>query len=580
METERKKLQAAKRRIILAAAGGLTLLAVIVFVFMSRQGQRENEAYKETRVEYGTLTIGVTKNGSVDIGTVTQSFDLDMNALQKVDTGNSNSNSGGSSNGGSAGSGRGGMDSGGGMSGMEGMGAVGGLDMFSQMFGGAGTLTGTGEASSLTVAGVRVSVGQQISKGDILYEIEEESVSKLEQKLQDNVEKAKTDLDAVYADQILSKQTAKHTYENSVAYGDYAETEYNTAVQELNDAAEDSRITLERAQTSLAEYQSRLEDITDSYRDAVQVLENCEYSLNSTALSDTGLYVYYYELTESAQANVDSLKQQKEQLEKNVEQAQQNVETAAKNYNAARRNVAQGQLSAKQTYDLRNLAYHAAQETYDITLAYLAGDAAKQEEIYQETKEKWEEFSSCISGNAVLAQYNGVITGVELAEGDSISTGSALVTLYDMEDVTMSVTVYEEDMTALSLGSSARISFTAYPEDTFTAAVTEISDASTDSRGNVVYTVTVTLEGDVSGLFQGMTGDITFVTGRSEETLYVRKRAVTVENDRSFVKMRDENGNVVKKEIITGFSDGTYIQVVEGLSEGDTVLIESKVSGS
>ena len=36
-------------------------------------------------------------------------------------------------------------------------------------------------------------------------------------------------------------------------------------------------------------------------------------------------------------------------------------------------------------------------------------------------------------------------------------------------------------------------------------------------------------------------------------------------------------GNTVKKEISTGFSDGIYIQVVEGLSEGDIVLIESRV---
>lgn len=36
-------------------------------------------------------------------------------------------------------------------------------------------------------------------------------------------------------------------------------------------------------------------------------------------------------------------------------------------------------------------------------------------------------------------------------------------------------------------------------------------------------------------------------------------------------------GNAVKKEVTAGFTDGTYIQIVEGLSEGDVVLIESKV---
>ena len=563
MKSGMKNIQAGKWRILLAAISCLVISVIAVSVLIGMRGRHESYVYKETQVEYGRLTVGVTKSGSIDIGTVEQTFDLDMSALQRVETGNSESNSN--------------MGTVGGMPEMGGM--EGGLNMFGQTFGG-GSLVGAGGASSLTVARVQVSVGQEVSEGDVLYELAEKSVSELEQKLQANVEKAKTDLDAVYADQVLSRQTAKYAYESSMAYGDYAGTEYDTAVQELEDAVETKRIALERAKDSFEEYQNLLKDISDSYNDAVQALENCQYSLENTSPSEAYLYGYYYELTENAQATADSLKQQKEQLENNVRQAKENVETATQNYNGARRSLEQGKLSAKQTYDLRNLAYDTAQETYDITLGYLDEDAAVQEEIYQETKEKWEEFSSYISQNAVLAKYNGVVTSVALTKGDSIHTGSALITLYDMDNVTMTVSVYEEDMTDIFLGSEANILFTAYPEDPFTAVVTEISEASADSRGNVVYEVTVTVQGDVSGLFQGMTGDITFITRQSEETLYVYKRAVITENGKSYVKVREDNGNIVKREITIGFSDGTYIQVVEGLSEGDVVLIESKVGGS
>ena len=563
MKSGMKNIQAGKWKILLAAISCLVISVIAVSILIGMRGRHESYVYKETQVEYGRLTVGVTKSGSIDIGTVEQTFDLDMSALQRVETGNSESSSN--------------MGTVGGMPAMGGMG--GGLNMLGQTFGG-GSLVGAGEASSLTVARVQVSVGQEVSEGDVLYELAEKSVSELEQKLQANVEKAKTDLDAVYADQVLSRQTAKYAYESSMAYGDYAGTEHDTAVQELEDAVETKRIALERAKDSFEEYQNLLKDISDSYNDAVQALENCQYSLENTSPSEAYLYGYYYELTENAQATADSLKQQKEQLENNVRQAKENVETATQNYNGARRSLEQGKLSAKQTYDLRNLAYDTAQETYDITLGYLDEDAAVQEEIYQETKEKWEEFSSYISQNAVLAKYNGVVTSVALTKGDSIHTGSGLITLYDMDNVTMTVSVYEEDMTDIYLGSEANILFTAYPEDPFTAVVTEISEASADSRGNVVYEVTVTVQGDVSGLFQGMTGDITFITRQSEETLYVYKRAVITENGKSYVKVREDNGNIVKREITIGFSDGTYIQVVEGLSEGDVVLIESKVGGS
>ncbi len=54
-------------------------------------------------------------------------------------------------------------------------------------------------------------------------------------------------------------------------------------------------------------------------------------------------------------------------------------------------------------------------------------------------------------------------------------------------------------------------------------------------------------------------------------------RAIIREGVTSYVKVRDESGAVKRQEVVTGFSDGVCVEIVEGLSEGDTVLIESKV---
>ena len=564
-----------KSKKILAAIVCLLIVVVVIVVIVFNREEEENYVYKETKVQFGTLVKGVSESGSVDIGTIDQTFDLDMSALQRVDTSDTSSSSG-TNNVQMPGGSMGGNSSGGTSSG-------GGMNMFTQIFGmsaGSNT-TGSGEDSSLIVAEVCVSVGQQVAEGDVLYVLEEESVSDLEEELQANVEKAKADLEAVYADQRLSAVTAEYTYETSVAYGEYAETEYAGTIKTLEEKMADAEESMQSAQESLTNYQEQLEAITTSYNDAVTVLNNCKYSL-SAADKESNLYeyVYYFELTEEAQTLVDSLEQQKEQLTERVEQAQENLEMTTNSYQSAKRNLAQGLLTAQETLQLRQLAYATAQETYDIALAYLEEDVKSQETIYNETQEKWDEFSSYIKGTSVCAQYNGVITGVELAAGDSISTGTGLVTLYNMDEVTMTVTVDESDMTDIALDSLANISFTAYPDEIFVASVTEISDAATDSSGNITYDVTVTLQGDVSCLFQGMTGEITFVTEQAEEVLYVSRRAITTENGKSYVKIMDENGRIQEKEVTTGFTDGVNVQIIEGLSEGDVVLIESKVSGS
>ena len=551
---------------------GICVTAIVAGSVALSTGNDTEVIYKETTVKYGTLVKGVTESGSVDIGTVNQTFDLDMSALKRTSTSSDSSSSSSSNSSNSAASGFGGMGASGG--------AQGGLDMFGNIFNmGGSSSADRGDDSSLTVAEVLVSVGQQVSEGDPLYRLEEDCVSELEEELQSNVEKAKADLEAVEADQTLSRQKAKYTYDSSTAYGSYIDTEYSTTLQELQNTADSAETTLEQAKSNLEDYQAQLEEVTEAYEDAEQVLSNCQYSLNNTdAADDTYGYVYYAQLTQQAQSTADSLEQQKEELEQKVEQAEENVSTAESAYNKAKRESEQGKLTAAETKQLRTLAYNIAQETYDIALGYLEQKLSDQQETYDETVEKWNEFSTYIDGDTVCARYNGVITGVELEAGDKISTGTSLVSLYDMDEVTMTVTVDEDDMTDISLGSAANVALTAYPDQTFTSKVTAIGDATADSSGNVIYDVTVTLEGDVSGLFQGMTGDVTFVTEETADVLYVSRRAIITEEDRTYVKVKSADGSVVKKEVTTGLSDESNVKISGEIAEGDTVLIESSIT--
>lgn len=584
MKIQINKIHIPSKKKIFIIAAVLLLIVIVLIGIVIALNKKEETVYKETTVEYGILTVGIEQEGSIDIGLVEQKFELDMSALQRVKTDNSGNTTTGNSNrtgGGSI------MESAGmgnnfgfmGDTGSVGNSSTGGnLNLFSQVLGmGENNVTNTGEESSITVDEVLVAVGQQVKTGDALYSLEEESVSELERELEENVTKAKADLDAVYAEQKLSKVSAEYTYKTNREYGAYAETEYTNYVQELQDNVDSAKTTMDRASNSLNTYQNKLANIISAYNDAVTVLNNCKYTLENTKPEEAYLYSLAFQSVKQAQTNADSLLKQKTQMENYVSQSQQTLDSATKNYNTALRNYEQGVLSAQQTYDLRVLAYNYAQESYDITLAYLEEDASAQEKIYASAKEKWDEYSTHISGNTVLAQYNGVVTEVGLTSGDSISTGSVLVSLYNMDDVSMTVSVYEEDMTNIAVGSEANVNLIAYPDEVFKATVKEISDATTDSNGNVLYEVTVNISGDVTGLFQGMTGEVVFITGQSEETLYVSKRAVITEKNQTYVKVRKEDGTIQQKEVTVGFTDGINIQILEGLSEGDIVLIESKV---
>ena len=549
---------------------GIAGVLSISLTMLSGCGETEEAIYRETTVGYGPLVVGITESGSVDIGTVEQTFELDMSALQRV--GISDNNTSGGSNPGMMGSFGGGQGSSGG-----------GMDMFAQVFNMAGgnSLVTSSSSTNLTVSEICVTIGEQVQEGDILYLLEEEGVTELKEELESNVAKAKADLEAVIADQKLTGTTAKYTYESSIAYGEYAETEKTNALQELSDAVTEKQEALAQAQEELANYNAQLLEIQTEYDKALTVLKNVEWSRdNMDKKSDVYTYTYYVDRAQTMQKTVDSLLQEKEQLESKVEQTEQNIEQYETRLASAKRELEEGKLSAEETYELRQLAYATAQETYDITMAYLEDDLKTQESIYAEAGEKWEEFTSHIQDNAICAKYSGVITGVNLAVGDTLSTGASVVTLYDTDAVTMTVSLDEEDMTDIEENNPANITFTAYPEEIYQAVVTEISDATTDSDGNVTYEVTVTMEGDSSGLFQGMTGEITFITKETQEVLYVSNRAILRDGKQAFVKVKDDNGEIRIIEVKTGFSDGVNVEILEGLKIGDVVLIESKVKES
>ena len=67
------------------------------------------------------------------------------------------------------------------------------------------------------------------------------------------------------------------------------------------------------------------------------------------------------------------------------------------------------------------------------------------------------------------------------------------------------------------------------------------------------------------------------ITKESREVVHVSNRAIISEGTKSYVKMKNDKGKIMKCEVQTGFSDGVNVEIIEGLGTGDKVLVESRV---
>ena len=530
-------------------------IAVATGVLIWKNGQTSEVTYRETTVEYGNLTVGITEDSTVNIGTVSQTFDLDISALVSSDSSSSSSTSQ--------------NDSMGGM----------GMQMFS--FGGD---TYTSQSQEMVIDSVHITVGQEIQAGDVLYTLTEDSVEEIRTQLEEDVEDTLADYQALTVEQQQSYLTAKQGYDTYVTNGSLAELTYNKELQDLQDKVDEAADILEEKQNQVNENLEKLVELQEELTSAKKDLKDAEAAVSENhdnRYNDPYYYTVYLNTRDMAQTIVDEIEEDIESLTDENETLLTEIGEATRSWNEACRNLESEKLTAQQTLETDQYYASVSSEWYSIQTTSLDNEKQSAYASYESAVKKLDEFNSYIVGNDVIAEYSGVVTEVPLEEGDGVTRNTSLVTLYDASDVTMEITVSEDDYKAIDQDGEVNITYTAYPDVVYNGVISEVSDAAYDSSsGEVYYTITVTVQGDVSGLYEGMTGDVTCVTKETKEVTYVSNRAIFRDGTRSYVKVRDENGSIVEKDVTTGFSDGVNVEITEGLLQGDTVLIESKVSES
>lgn len=546
IEKIRPKDEKQKKLWLIAAAALLIVIIVVIIVIVAAASKKEEVTYKESQVIMGNLAEGVTESGSVDVGTTIQTFELDISEFTASSSFSFNM----------------------------------GGDMMSMM----GGLSSSGSSSDrqLEIEEVYVEAGEEIQEGTPILKLTEKTVENIRSELSSDV----TEAELVYNQAMTALQqtmvSAEGSYKTNSLYGTYAQAEYDQTVSQLTEAVTEAQEALEETEENLAEAKEELAEKQELLLEEQQVLSNALYTVDSTD-RDNALYwwIVAYQTAEDAQEMVDTLEEEIEQLEEQIENYTTELTEKEISLQLANKALELGEIEAKGQLDQRAYSAENAQEIYDVTVEQSEFDTENARKDYEEAEEKLAEFDSVIVDQVIYATGNGVITEVYVAAGDYLTQNTSLLSLNNYDEVTITVSVEEDDMDAAALGNAVNITIAAFEDEVFTGTVTEIGDAEIDSSTNkTMYSVTVTVENTGSIMYQDMTAEVTFITDQVSEVLYVPVKAVTQEDGVSYVKVKDESGTITTREVTTGFSDGINIEIKEGLSEGETVLIESKVKQS
>lgn len=256
--------------------------------------------------------------------------------------------------------------------------------------------------------------------------------------------------------------------------------------------------------------------------------------------------------------------------------------------------------SAKESYNTAYKAYYADQT--DLATVNSAADTVDSAQLALETAQSaYDDAVATADKRTVTAPASGTIVVMNAVEGAAVGSGTgagaaatvtsgssgSLITIGDLSQMTVSVQVNEMDIPKVSVGQTARATFSALPNVELDATVTRIATVSSSEASNAVsghggsvvtYAVDLLIPNPDPSLKPGMTASVTISSTDIPDALMVPLSAVSGEGDQATVSVvtgQDETGlpTTEERHVTVLASNGTMAAVEGDIGEGDEVVI-------
>jgi multidrug efflux pump subunit AcrA (membrane-fusion protein) len=186
-----------------------------------------------------------------------------------------------------------------------------------------------------------------------------------------------------------------------------------------------------------------------------------------------------------------------------------------------------------------------------------------------------------VSYATITAPINGVIASVSTQEGETVAAGlnaPTFVTIIDLGRLQVDTFVDEVDIGNVEVGQEALFTVDTFPDREFKGRVSAIYPKAVIQENVVNYDVVVTITSDYENLIRPeMTTNVTIFLPTQSDALVIPSGALQRERGRNIVYLQTPGGPETR-EVKVGRRDGRWVQVLDGLSEGEIVFLEPPAS--
>ena len=176
-----------------------------------------------------------------------------------------------------------------------------------------------------------------------------------------------------------------------------------------------------------------------------------------------------------------------------------------------------------------------------------------------------------LSKASIRSPIDGIVTEKKALQGMRFMPGEALYQIADLSSIWVIADVFEQDIGLIKAGAKVQIRINAYPDKTFSGALTYVYPTlSTETR---TVPVRIELANPGNLLKPGMFAEVELPVAAKAAVLTVPTSAVIDSGTRRIVLVQSGEGKFEPREVKTGARSDNYIEVISGVKDGELVVV-------
>ncbi len=179
----------------------------------------------------------------------------------------------------------------------------------------------------------------------------------------------------------------------------------------------------------------------------------------------------------------------------------------------------------------------------------------------------------------IYAPIDGTVVSLTVREGQTLNANQnapILLKIANLKVFTLRADVSEADVVRIQKGMRVYFKTFGGGERRWYSSVRQVLPTPQTLNEVVLYQILIDVDNSDGRLMDAMTTQVFFVLDEAKDTLVVPLGAIQRQGGKSIAKVQ-EGGQWVERAVRLGVSNRTHVQILEGLAEGEQIVIGEKM---